>query len=87
VFGLLLIGQSAHLPASVLLTNPHEARWQAWWTMAMAVLSIVLAIVAATPFGAIGVVTAAAVAVLLAQVMPDLVWVPRLVRRRIQSGV
>jgi O-antigen/teichoic acid export membrane protein len=86
-FGLLLIGQSAHLPASVLLTNPHEARWQAWWTMTMAVLSIALAIAAAVPLGAVGVVIAAAVAVLLAQVVPDLLWVPRLVRRRIQNGV
>ena len=81
-FGVLLTGQAAHLPASVLLTNPREARWQAWWTVTMAALSIALATVAAGPFGAVGVVIAAAVAILLAQVMPDLVWLPRLVRRR-----
>jgi O-antigen/teichoic acid export membrane protein len=81
-FGALLIGQAAHLPASVLLTNPHEARWQAWWTMTMAAVSIALATAAAAPFGAVGVVVAAAVAILVAQVVPDLLWVPRLVRRR-----
>ncbi|MDH6242397.1 oligosaccharide flippase family protein [Mycobacterium sp. OTB74] len=81
-FGVLLIGQSAHLPASVLLTNPDEARWQAWWTMAMAAVSIALALAAAGPFGAVGVVLAGAIATLVAQVVPDLLWVPRLVHRR-----
>ena len=33
-------GRSLHLPASVLLTRPNEARWQALWTVAMAVISI-----------------------------------------------
>jgi O-antigen/teichoic acid export membrane protein len=81
-FGLMLIGQAAHIPASVLLTQPHEARWQALWTITMAVTSIGLAAAAASSFGAIGVVAAAAVAFLLAQVAPDLIWVPTLVRRR-----
>ncbi len=81
-FGVMLIGQSAQLPASVLLTRPHEARWQALWTLAMAALSIGLAAAAAGPFGAVGVVFAAAVAILVAQVAPDLIWVPTLVRRR-----
>lgn len=81
-FGVLLIGQAAHIPASVLLTCPHEARWQALWTLAMATLSIVLAAAVASSFGAVGVVVAAAVAILVAQVAPDLIWVPNLVRRR-----
>lgn len=85
-FGVLLVGQAAHLPASVLLTNPHEARWQAWWTVAMAALSVTLAAVAAAPFGAIGVVLGAAAAILIAQVVPDLLWVPKLVRRRPRSA-
>lgn len=82
VFGLMLIGQAAHIPTSVLLTQPHEARWQAWWTVAMAVLSIALAAIVASSFGAIGVVAAAAIAFFVAQVAPDLIWVPTLVRRR-----
>lgn len=81
-FGLLLVGQAAHLPASVLLTKPHEARWQAWWTLAMGCSSVALAAVLAAPYGALGVVLAGAVAVLVAQVTPDLLWVPTLVRRR-----
>ncbi|MEV6768617.1 oligosaccharide flippase family protein [Nocardia sp. NPDC051030] len=81
-FGALLVVQSAHLPANVLLTRPNEARWQAGWTVAMAMLSIGLGIVFAARFGAVGVVAAAALGSLLAQVLPDLAWVPRLVRRR-----
>ncbi len=81
-FGVLLVGQSVHLPASVLLTRPNEARWQALWAMAMAVISIGLGCMAAIRFGAVGVVYASALAIFAAQVLPDLVWVPRLVRRR-----
>lgn len=81
-FGVLLIGQAAHIPASVLLTRPSEARWQALWTLAMATLSIVAAAAVASSFGAVGVVVAAAVAILVSQVAPDLIWVPSLVRRR-----
>jgi O-antigen/teichoic acid export membrane protein len=81
-FGVLLVGQTAHLPSSVLLTRPNEARWQARWALAMAAVSIGLGIVAAARFGAVGVVYASALAILAAQVVPDLAWVPRLVRRR-----
>ena len=81
-FGVLLVGQSVHLPASVLLTRPNEARWQALWAMAMAVISIGLGCMAAIRFGAVGVAYASALAIFAAQVLPDLVWVPRLVRRR-----
>jgi O-antigen/teichoic acid export membrane protein len=83
-FGVLLLGQTAHLPSSVLLTRPNEARWQALWALAMAAVSIGLGAVAAARFGAVGVVYASALAVFAAQVIPDLVWVPRLVRRRPQ---
>lgn len=86
-FGALLIGQAMHLPAAVLLTRPNEARWQAIWTMAMAVLSISLACAVAAQHGAAGVVAASALAILLAQVAPDLAWVPRLVRRRPTDGL
>ena len=85
-FGVLLVGQVIHLPAFVLLTRPNEARWQALWTLAMAALSIGLGCVAATRFGAVGVVYASALAIFAAQVLPDLLWVPRLVRRRPRAG-
>jgi O-antigen/teichoic acid export membrane protein len=81
-FGALLVGQAVHLPASVLLTRPNEARWQALWTLAMAAISIGLGCAAAARFGAAGVVYASALAIFAAQVLPDLAWVPRLVRRR-----
>jgi O-antigen/teichoic acid export membrane protein len=85
-FGALLVGQAVHLPANVLLTRPNEARWQALWTLAMAALSIGLGCVAATRFGAFGVVYASALAIFVAQVLPDLLWVPTLVRRRPRVG-
>ena len=85
-FGALLVGQAVHLPASVLLTRPNEARWQARWTLAMAKISIGLGCAAAARFGAVGVVCASALAILAAQVLPDLAWVPRLVRRRPRVG-
>jgi O-antigen/teichoic acid export membrane protein len=81
-FGVLLVAQTLHLPASVLLTRPTEARWQALWSLLMAAVSIGLGIAAAAQFGAVGVVLASALAIIAAQVVPDLLWVPRLVRRR-----
>jgi hypothetical protein len=81
-FGVLLVGQAVHLPAKVLLTTPNEARWQALWTLVMAAVSIGLGCVVAERFGAVGVVYAAALGICAAQVLPDLLWVPRLVRRR-----
>jgi O-antigen/teichoic acid export membrane protein len=81
-FGVLLVGQAVHLPSSVLLTRPNEARWQALWALAMAAVSIGLGFAAAARYGAVGVAYAAALAILAAQVLPDLVWVPKLVRRR-----
>jgi hypothetical protein len=50
--------------------------------LAMAVISVGLGCVAAIRFGAVGVVYASALAIFAAQVVPDLLWVPRLVRRR-----
>lgn len=81
-FAAVLLGQAIHLPTFVLLTRPVEARWQALWTLAMAVLSIGLGCVFAPVFGAVGVASAAAFGIFVAQVVPDLIWVPRLVRRR-----
>ncbi|MDH6196209.1 O-antigen/teichoic acid export membrane protein [Mycobacterium frederiksbergense] len=81
-FGVVLVGQALHLPAAVLLTRPNEARWQALWALVMAVISITVGSIAAVRFGAVGVAYASALAIFAAQVIPDLLWVPRLVRRR-----
>jgi hypothetical protein len=70
------------LPSTVLLTRPNEARWQALWALVMAAVSVGLGLAAVARFGAVGVVYASAFAILAAQVLPDLVWAPRLVRRR-----
>jgi hypothetical protein len=78
----LLIVQAVHLPSTVLLTRPTEARWQAIWAMVMAALSVGLGLAVVARFGAVGVCYAAALAILVAQVLPDLTWAPRLVRRR-----
>lgn len=81
-FGVLLVAQALHLPASVLLTRPREARWQAGWVAVMAMISLGLGAAVAGPLGALGVVCAAALGVVVAQVLPDLMWAPKLVRRR-----
>lgn len=81
-FGVLLVAQCAYLATSMLLTQPEEARLQAIWAMLMAVLSVALGALGAARFGAVGVVYAAAVAVFTAQVIPALLVVPRMVRRR-----
>jgi O-antigen/teichoic acid export membrane protein len=81
-FAVLLAVQCAYLATSMLLTRPEEARLQAMWALAMAALSIGSGIWGAARFGAVGVVYAAAAAVVIAQVIPALLSVPRLVRRR-----
>lgn len=81
-FGALLVGQSTYLSSNMLLTRPEEARWQAWWALTMAAVSVGLGALAAPRFGAAGVGYSAAIAVLIAQVVPALLWVPRMVRRR-----
>jgi len=81
-FGALLVVQAVHLPANVLLTRPEEARWQALWTVVMAAICLGVGGVAAGPMGAFGVVAASVLGILVAQVIPCLLWVPRLVRRR-----
>lgn len=85
-FGVLLVAQSTYLATNMLLTRPEEARWQAGWALAMAALSVGLGSVAATRYGAVGVGYAAAFAVLIAQVVPALLWVPRMVRRRPEAS-
>lgn len=81
-FGVLLVAQGTYLVSGMLLTRPEEARWQSLWALTMAAISVGLGGVFAHSYGAVGVVGAAAAAVLVAQVIPSLVWVPRLVRHR-----
>ncbi|MGU3432764.1 lipopolysaccharide biosynthesis protein [Actinomycetes bacterium M1A6_2h] len=81
-FGLLLAVQCTHLPTGVLLTSTGEARWQAMCVVAMAVLSVGGAVLVAPTLGAAGVVCAAAAAVLIAQIVPDQLFVPALVDDR-----
>lgn len=85
-FGVLLLGQALYLPANVLLTRPNEARWQAWWALVMAAVSVGMGCMAAASFGALGVVFGAAFATFATQVLPAVAWVPRLVDRRPVAG-
>jgi O-antigen/teichoic acid export membrane protein len=80
-FAVLLIVQCLHLPSGVLLVGPSEARWQTLCIGAMALTSVVAATAVAAEHGAVGVVVVTAIAVLFCQVFPDLLWVPRLIRR------
>ena len=86
-FGVLLVAQSTYLATNMLLTRPTEARRQAWWALTMAAVSVALGIAGAQRFGAVGVVYAAAIAVFTAQVVPALLWVPRMVRQRPEASV
>lgn len=81
-FAILLVAQCVHLPSGMLLTTPTEARWQAGCLAAMAVVTTVAAVAVAPSTGAAGVVLVTAGAVVLCQFVPDIAWVPRLVRRR-----
>ncbi|OZC83653.1 hypothetical protein CH254_22235 [Rhodococcus sp. 06-412-2C] len=81
-FAMLLVVQCFHLPSGMLLTKPTEARWQAGCLTAMAVVTTVASISVADEYGAAGVVAVTAVAVVLCQLIPDLTWIPRMVRRR-----
>lgn len=86
-FGVLLVAQCTYLATSMLLTRPEEARLQALWALLMAAFSVGVGVPAATRFGATGVVYAAAAGVIMLQVIPALLWVPRMVRRRPEAAV
>lgn len=81
-FAALLLVQALHLPAGMMLTRPEELRWQAGCVAVMAAISITISIAGAPTFGGVAVSAGAAVGVLLAQFLPDLVMVGRLLRRR-----
>jgi O-antigen/teichoic acid export membrane protein len=85
-FGLLLVVQCLHLPAGVMLTTPTEMRWQAFCIAAMGIVSVVLGIWLSRQWGGIGVVAATVAAVVLAQLIPDALWITRLLRQRPDAG-
>jgi hypothetical protein len=78
--------QCLHLPAGVMLTTPTEMRWQAFCIAAMGIVSVVLGIWLSRQWGGIGVVAATVAAVVLAQLIPDALWVTRLLRQRPDAG-
>jgi O-antigen/teichoic acid export membrane protein len=79
---LLLVVQCIHLPGGVMLTMPREMRWQSYCLLAMGVSTVVLGMWWGGRSGGTGVVAAAVVATVAAQIVPDLIWIPRLLRRR-----
>ncbi len=88
-FGVLLLVRCVHLPSDLLLTTPNEMRWQAWCALNMAGMGLLGGYLLAPDYGAVGVVLAAAGAVLVTQVLPDFACVPEMVRGRlglVQAG-
>jgi hypothetical protein len=81
-FALLLFVECIHLPGGIMLTMPREARWQSFCITFMGVTTVLLGIWWGGKWGGTGVVAAAVVAIVATQVIPDFVWIPRLLRRR-----
>ncbi|CAN5602635.1 oligosaccharide flippase family protein [soil metagenome] len=81
-FAALLIVECIHLPAGVMLTMPRELRWQSGCITVMGVTAVLLGTWWAAQWGGTGVIAAAALATVVAQVIPDFLWIPRLLRRR-----
>jgi hypothetical protein len=81
----LLVVQCIHLPGGVMLTMPREMRWQSHCLLAMGFSTLVLGVWWGGRWGGTGVVAAAVVATVAAQIVPDFVWIPRLLRRRVQE--
>lgn len=81
-FAALLVVECIHFPGGVMLTMPREARWQSLCITIMGVTTVVLGIWWAGIWGGAGVMAAAVIAVFAAQVIPDFIWIPRLLRQR-----
>jgi hypothetical protein len=81
-FAVMLFVECIHLPGGIMLTMPREARWQSFCVTVMGVTTVLLGIWWGGKWGSTGVVAACAVALLAAQVIPDFVWIPRLLRAR-----
>jgi O-antigen/teichoic acid export membrane protein len=86
-FAVLLFVECIHLPGGIMLTMPREARWQSFCVTVMGVTTVLLGIWWGGKWGGTGVVAAAAVAMVAAQVIPDFVWIPRLLSRRAQDAL
>lgn len=82
LFGALFLAQAVHLPSGMMLTVPSELKWQAWCSTVTGGAAIVAAVLLVPVLGASGAVLAAASAVIMFQVIPDLFWGATLVRRR-----
>ncbi|MBY6539480.1 oligosaccharide flippase family protein [Rhodococcus sp. BP-349] len=85
-FAILLVAQCMHVTSGMLLTTPAEARWQSACILAMGTVTIVGGVAVAPSLGAVGVVLATVVGVVVAQVVPDLAHVPRLIASRRPAG-
>lgn len=85
-FALLLVVECLHFPGGVMLTMPRELRWQSGCITVMGVTTVLLGTWWAGMWGGAGVVAAAVVAIVVAQVIPDLVCIPRILRRRELPG-
>lgn len=80
-----LVAICIHLPGGMMLTMPREMRWQSYCVLAWGVLTVVLGVWWGGRWGGTGVAAAAAVTAVAALVVPDVVWIPRLLRRRAQE--
>ncbi|OBF16551.1 hypothetical protein [Mycobacterium sp. ACS4331] len=81
-FAVLLVAECVHFPGGVMLTLPREARWQSMCITVMGLITVILGTWWGARWGGTGVIAAAVVAMVVAQIIPDFVWIPRLLRRR-----
>jgi hypothetical protein len=84
-FAALLVVECIHFPGGVMMTMPREARWQSICITVMGVSTVVLGTWWAGIWGGTGVIAAAVLAIVVAQIIPDFVWIPRLLRRRLSD--
>jgi O-antigen/teichoic acid export membrane protein len=81
-FAALLVVECVHFPGGVMLTMPREARWQSICITTMGVTTLFLGTWWAGRWGGAGVVAAAVLAIVAAQIIPDFLCIPRLLRQR-----
>lgn len=77
-FGLLMLVQTAHLPAGMFLTQPSGLRFQAVCILAMCAVNLPLSVALAAALGAPGPVLASAAAVFAFQFLPAMRRIVRL---------
>ena len=81
-FGFLIMMQAIHLPYGMLLTLPRELGFQAVCVLAMGILAVTLGLAGVRILGVYAVPLASALAVIVAQIGPDLIFSKHLLRRR-----